>query len=32
MTAEQITEANRFAKEWKATHPPLSFYPEKLGL
>ncbi|MBD9600199.1 sel1 repeat family protein [Pseudomonas sp. PDM10] len=32
MTPEQITEANRFAKEWKATHPPLSFYPEKLGL
>jgi len=32
MTPEQITEANHFAKEWKATHPPLSFYPEKLGL
>ena len=32
MTPEQITEANLFAKEWKATHPPLSFYPEKLGL
>jgi TPR repeat protein len=32
MTPEQILEANDFAKKWKATHPPLSFYPEKLGL
>jgi hypothetical protein len=32
MTPEQIKEADNFAKEWKATHPPLSFYPEKLGL
>lgn len=31
MTPEQIKEANEFAKNWKATHPPLSFFPEKLS-
>jgi uncharacterized protein len=31
MTPEQIEEAKVFAKEWKATHPPLSFFPDKLG-
>ncbi|WXL24749.1 sel1 repeat family protein [Ectopseudomonas mendocina] len=31
MTPEQIEEAKAFAQEWKATHPPLSFFPDKLG-
>ncbi|WP_277372884.1 sel1 repeat family protein [Pseudomonas sp. AA-38] len=31
MTPEQIEQAKVFAKEWKATHPPLSFFPDKLG-
>lgn len=31
MTPEQIKEAETVAKEWKATHPPLSFFPDKLG-
>jgi len=31
MTAEQIEESKIVAKEWKATHPPLSFFPDKLG-
>jgi TPR repeat protein len=31
MTPEQIEEAKVFAAEWKATHPPLSFFPPKLG-
>jgi len=31
MTSEQIDEAKKFAKHWKDTHPPLSFYPDKLG-
>ena len=31
MTPEQIKQAEAFAKEWKATHPPLSYFPEKLG-
>lgn len=31
MTPEQIEEAEKFAEEWKATHPPLSFFPHKLG-
>ena len=31
MTPEQIEEAKVFAQEWKATHPPLSFFPDKLG-
>ncbi|MDR8012819.1 tetratricopeptide repeat protein [Ectopseudomonas guguanensis] len=31
MTAKQIEQAKAFAEEWKATHPPLSFFPPKLG-
>ncbi|MFG0585431.1 tetratricopeptide repeat protein [Pseudomonas sp. zjy_9] len=31
MTAKQIKQAKAFAEEWKATHPPLSFFPPKLG-
>jgi len=31
MTSTQIEEAKKYATEWKATHPPLSFFPEKLG-
>lgn len=31
MTPEQIIEAKEFAKKWKATHPPLSFFPDKLS-
>ncbi|WP_240920505.1 tetratricopeptide repeat protein [Metapseudomonas otitidis] len=31
LTPEQIEQAKAFAKEWKATHPPLSYFPEKLG-
>ncbi|ERH54095.1 hypothetical protein O203_05165 [Ectopseudomonas chengduensis] len=31
MTPEQIEEAKVFAAKWKATHPPLSFFPPKLG-
>lgn len=31
MTPEQISEAHEFAKKWKATHSPLSFFPEKLS-
>jgi hypothetical protein len=31
MTPEQIKEAETVAKQWKATHPPLSFFPDKLG-
>jgi len=31
MTAEQIEAAKKFSKEWAASHPPLSFFPEKLS-
>jgi TPR repeat protein len=31
MTPEQLKEAEKFAVEWKTTHPPLSFFPDKLG-
>lgn len=31
MTPAQIEESKIMAKEWKATHPPLSFFPDKLG-
>ncbi|MGF6127449.1 hypothetical protein QF019_002658 [Pseudomonas frederiksbergensis] len=31
MTPEQISQATEFAKKWKLTHPPLSFFPEKLS-
>lgn len=31
MTPEQIEEAKVFAEKWKASHPPLSYFPPKLG-
>ncbi|WP_085694706.1 MULTISPECIES: tetratricopeptide repeat protein [unclassified Pseudomonas] len=31
MTPEQIEQAEGVAKEWKKSHPPLSFFPDKLG-
>ncbi len=31
MTPEQIEQSKVVAEEWKNTHPPLSFYPDKLG-
>ncbi|QXI18109.1 tetratricopeptide repeat protein [Pseudomonas hamedanensis] len=31
MTPTQIQEAEEFAAKWKDTHPPLSFFPEKIG-
>ncbi|WP_448680969.1 tetratricopeptide repeat protein [Pseudomonas nicosulfuronedens] len=31
LSEEQIEEAKKVAQEWKATHPPLSFFPDKLG-
>jgi TPR repeat protein len=31
MTPEQIENSKAVAEEWKATHAPLSFFPEKLG-
>jgi TPR repeat protein len=31
MTPKQIEESKIAAKEWRETHPPLSFFPEKLG-
>jgi TPR repeat protein len=31
MTPEQIIEAKEFSKKWKSTHPPLSFFPDKLS-
>ncbi|WP_085707690.1 tetratricopeptide repeat protein [Pseudomonas sp. B35(2017)] len=31
MTPEQIKESMRVAAQWKASHPPLSFFPDKLG-
>ncbi|PCM48549.1 hypothetical protein CP335_16885 [Pseudomonas fluorescens] len=31
MTPTQIQEAENFADKWKTTHPPLSFFPEKIG-
>jgi len=30
MTAEQIEKAKAFSKEWKSSHPPLSYFPDKL--
>lgn len=30
ITPEQIAQAQVFASEWKASHPPLSFFPEIL--
>ena len=31
MTPDQLAQASEFAKNWKATHPPLSFFPDKLS-
>ncbi len=31
MTPAQIEESKILAEQWKATHPPLSFFPDKLG-
>jgi hypothetical protein len=31
LTPEQIDNANKFAAQWKATHPPLSYFPQKIG-
>lgn len=30
LTPEQIEQAKQMSKEWKATHPPLSYFPDKL--
>ncbi|KAF2395032.1 tetratricopeptide repeat protein [Pseudomonas frederiksbergensis] len=30
MSPEQINEAKRFSEGWKSSHPPLSFFPDKL--
>ncbi|CEA01775.1 hypothetical protein BN1049_00532 [Pseudomonas saudimassiliensis] len=32
MTPEQIEQALAFAEEWKATHPPVSYFPDKLSI
>lgn len=31
MTPEQIEQSKIVTREWKATHPPISFFPEKLS-
>ncbi|WP_085707696.1 tetratricopeptide repeat protein [Pseudomonas sp. B35(2017)] len=31
MSADQIERSKAVAREWKSTHPPLSFFPEKLS-
>ena len=31
MSKEQIVNAKKLANTWKADHPPLSFFPDKLG-
>ncbi|WP_085707691.1 tetratricopeptide repeat protein [Pseudomonas sp. B35(2017)] len=31
MTPQQIKEAEAFSVQWKKTHPPLSFFPDKLS-
>jgi len=31
MSRDQIAEARKLATTWKSSHPPLSFYPDKLG-
>ncbi|MFJ2484632.1 tetratricopeptide repeat protein [Pseudomonas sp. NPDC087639] len=31
MSKQQIESAKELAKTWKANHPPLSFFPDKLG-
>jgi len=30
MTTAEIEEARKYAIEWKASHPPLSFFPDKM--
>lgn len=30
MSPEQIKEAKKFSEAWKSSHPPLSFFPDKL--
>lgn len=32
MTPEQLEKAKAFARDWKAAHSPLSYFPDKLGL
>lgn len=32
MTPEQIEQALAFAEEWEATHPPVSYFPDKLSI
>ncbi|WP_447759907.1 tetratricopeptide repeat protein [Pseudomonas moraviensis] len=31
LSKEQLEKAEELAKTWKTTHPPLSFFPDKLG-
>jgi len=31
MTTEQIENSEKVAQEWKSSHPPLSFFPDKLS-
>jgi TPR repeat protein len=31
MTTAEINEARKYATKWKASHSPLSFFPEKIG-
>ncbi|WP_417663561.1 hypothetical protein [Pseudomonas sp.] len=31
MTPEELEQAKVFAEEWEKTHPPVSFFPDKLG-
>ncbi|MCP1476400.1 TPR repeat protein [Pseudomonas sp. EB276 TE3739] len=31
LSKEQLEKAKELAKTWKTTHPPLSFFPDKLG-
>ena len=31
MTPAQLEESKKFSEHWKLTHPPLSFFPDKLG-
>jgi hypothetical protein len=30
LTLEQIEQAKQMSKDWKSTHPPLSYFPDKL--
>lgn len=32
MTPEQIEQGLEFAEEWKSTHPPVSYFPDKLSI